>query len=386
MSNTIKKLFKEEISLYELKSYSKDKDNAFITDVLGIKTINETYSLEVRKLILEETIIYENFMGSIKQLLGKAYDNVYTTVKDFYSLAGFLKEIFKDKELFREAFEEAKTYAEEVFNKLGQKLERIGTKIVKQSEVIFKKINGLVASLKKLLNRVIGNGGWKDLLKIIGFVFYIKTIDEHIILRAIEGSIDFINDNAFQQISKIMSTFKTYAIKVLRIDDVQSLIDIIKMVPEVIKQFTGISISVVALLLIINEMFKDVRERIKERHERQDLKSLNGEEPDKDRGGFEPEKNPVQQATTPKKQAPAPTPSPVHDTPERRAQKPQMAEEDNPYTAWINRDASRDAFTSSFKLDKMRNDALNYAKLHGISTYNVNSLNRNVSHDRDRRW
>jgi hypothetical protein len=95
-----KKLLREEIALNDKKlllskhSLMMIENSTYVKNVLGITIpLNEGYSLSIRKQIINEQLLYETFVDSIKTFLKDKYDKVAETVKNVYDVMILIKDI-----------------------------------------------------------------------------------------------------------------------------------------------------------------------------------------------------------------------------------------------------------------------------------------------------
>jgi hypothetical protein len=208
MYNT-KTLLREEIVLNNKKiqlsehSLMMIEDSSYVKNVLGINVpLNESYSLSIRKQIIEQQIIVENLLNSINNYLGNLVQkgkektlNFIKSVKTLKELAIFFKDILLDVELMNEATQNVKNALTKQLNYFESKIKIILTKFKANIQGLTDKLNNFLTNILNYGNDLLNKNGWIGFLTMLGLAVLLTWINKK--------WLDVITDNIVEGLKKI---------------------------------------------------------------------------------------------------------------------------------------------------------------------------------------
>lgn len=273
METLTKKIIKEEIYLYTQKmqldeiALQKINDYNYITKVLGINVpLNETYSLETRKLILKEHLLLENFLDSIKKFVGDKYDEAVDVVKNFKDLAILIKDLIKNPDFLPKAIEVLKKNVIGVFNTVKTKITNLINSLIKTVPNIKVNLNSITEQIENIINSLSSGAGWKNFLQLLGFGTLLKYVEKNIIDKVISKAVDFIKNNILETIVTVFRNFRDFVKKVLAETGIQDIIDwfgklgaktnLISNTTEIIKFISEIISPVIKTVYFLKKLVK----------------------------------------------------------------------------------------------------------------------------------
>jgi hypothetical protein len=172
--------------------------------------LNESYSLSIRKQIIEEQIIIENLLDSINNYVGNLVQkgkektlNFISSVKTLKELAIFFKDILLDSELMDEATQNVKNSLAEQLNYFKNKIKEILTKVKVNVQGLTDKLNTFLENILNYGNGLINKNGWVAFLTMLGLAVlltwinkkWLDSISGNIIdgLKKIDGVVNLFN-------------------------------------------------------------------------------------------------------------------------------------------------------------------------------------------------
>ena len=176
-----------------------------IVEVLGIEVpLNESISLneELVKTILQEQILYESFLTSLKDYAKDKVNKAVDTIKDWKDAAAALYKVIsnpRDLGNFINSF--WKDFKSSTLEKFLNFLKKI-------------KLDALIPKIKKLIDTITNLSGWKKFLAstAIGSIIYyiinkLKTLPGNEIKNFISK---YISENALKDVLGKLTNFKSY--------------------------------------------------------------------------------------------------------------------------------------------------------------------------------
>jgi hypothetical protein len=212
-----KTLLREEIALNDKKMLLSEhslmmiQNSSYVKNVLGINApLNESYSLSIRKQIIEEQIIIENLLDSINNYVGNLVQkgkektlNFISSVKTLKELAIFFKDILLDSELMDEATQNVKNSLTEQLNYFKNKIKAILTMVKVNVQGLTDKLNTFLENILNYGNGLINKNGWVAFLTMLGLAVlltwinkkWLDSISGNIIdgLKKIDGVVNLFN-------------------------------------------------------------------------------------------------------------------------------------------------------------------------------------------------
>ena len=169
---SVKEILREELLLNNRKNLLSKESLILINDwshvnyVLGIKTkLNESIDQSTRKRIIEEQIILENFLGSVKSYLKDKYNTTVDAVKSIPDIIILLKEMTKSEKTVRLANNIMSGSLDSGFKKLKTSIEVIIGKIKNVASKIADKLKTILDKVSNIVTKMTKYEGWK------GFIF-----------------------------------------------------------------------------------------------------------------------------------------------------------------------------------------------------------------------
>jgi hypothetical protein len=166
---------------------------------LGIPVSNVTYiNEELRLTILQEQLLYETFLDTIKDFAKDKLDKAVNTITDWKDAAAVFAKILASPELLKDFLKPLLRLVNTHLQTLYKVLEKI-------------KLSSVVEKIKKLVEKVSDLDGWKQLLILIalgGIALYAAT---KLPLNGIEAYIaKIIGDNLIDTIVSKLFDWKSY--------------------------------------------------------------------------------------------------------------------------------------------------------------------------------
>ena len=166
---------------------------------LGIPVSNVTYiNEELRLTILQEQLLYETFLDTIKDFAKDKLDKAVNTITDWKDAAAVFAKILASPELLKDFLKPLLRLVNTHLQTLYKVLEKI-------------KLSSVVEKIKKLVAKVSDLDGWKQLLVLItlgGLALYAAT---KLPLNGIEAYIaEMIGDNLIDTIVSKLFDWESY--------------------------------------------------------------------------------------------------------------------------------------------------------------------------------
>jgi type I site-specific restriction endonuclease len=199
----VKKILISELLLNDRKNLLSKESLVLINDwshvnyVLGIKTkLNEYVDQSTRKRIIEEQIILENFIDSVKTYLKDKYNDTVAVVKTIPDIIILLKEMTKSENTIKLAnnlmhksltkgFENFKNIIEKIINKIKGVASKVGDKL-----------KGTLERVTNIVSKLDTYEGWKGFLFKAGLLLIINYIIQKLV-SPIQNSIELLATSQF---------------------------------------------------------------------------------------------------------------------------------------------------------------------------------------------
>jgi hypothetical protein len=268
--NSIKEILKEELLLNSRKNLLSEQslllinNHSHINHVLGIKTpINEIYSLELRKQIIEEQLMLEDLLGSISKFVGSAVEkgkekviSVVDSVHNIKDIALLFKDLILSPEYMARATTVMGKTCNGIANRLKNKLVTIGTKIGNAAGDLLDKFNELIQKAIDLLIKLSSGTGWKGFLTMLGFSILMTLLETKIIDMIINQGVNILDKftGIIDGATIMLNGFKEFATSIISSLDITPIIS--WMTDNVLNTvlggfFSGVNmINVIGLILI----------------------------------------------------------------------------------------------------------------------------------------
>jgi hypothetical protein len=263
-------MLNEELLLNSRKNLLSEQSLVLINDhnhinhVLGIKTpINETYSLTLRKQIIEEQLMLEDLLGSISKFVGSAVEkgkekviSVVDSIRNVKDIALLFKDLILSPEYMAKALTVMSKTCNDIANRLKNKLVTIGTKIGNAAGDLLNKFNELIQKAIDLLIKLSNGTGWKGFLTMLGFSILMTLLETKIIDLIINQGVKILDKftNIVNGVTIMLNGFKEFATNIISSLEISSIIS--WMTDNVLNTvlgsfFSGVNIiNVIGLILI----------------------------------------------------------------------------------------------------------------------------------------
>ena len=263
MYNT-KQLLREELNLTNKKmllseeSLSLINSSEYVKYVLGIDlTLNEHYSLSVRKQIIEEQLIFENFVDSIKTFLKDKYNKTVETVKNIYDVMILIKDIIINPKKLQTAIFLAK-------KNLNNSLKSLTTKITNFLNTI--NITNITTYLKNFLNKVtnivnklVGYDGWKGFILVSGISLLLSYAVKNYIDPILTNTSKFFNKQFIEMFESKMNLFKELFSLIPNANDIKQIFDWFNTIGATTELITSIFKPISDKIKFAEELTKNLR-------------------------------------------------------------------------------------------------------------------------------
>lgn len=237
--NNIKILLKEELNLNARKNLlSEDSiilinNPQYIKHILGIDIpLNEHYSLSLRKQIIEEQLILEDFISSINKYIGKAYEKgkektmeVVDSIKSLKDIAKLFKDIYLDPDFMEVAIGKLKKDLSELMAKVKDSVNKILEKLKVNTTGFNEKFTSLIEHIENVVKNISNQVGWKGFLMILGFTSLLFYLQNYIIEKIMSGAVNLIKNFDFiDGIANVFNTFKEFKGIAMSTIDIQPIL------------------------------------------------------------------------------------------------------------------------------------------------------------------
>jgi hypothetical protein len=237
--NNIKILLKEELNLNARKNLlSEDSiilinNPQYVKHILGIDIpLNEHYSLSLRKQIIEEQLILEDFINSINKYIGKAYEKgkektmeVVDSIKSLKDIAKLFKDIYLDPDFMEVAIGKLKKDLSDLMNKVKDSVNKILEKLKVNTTGFNEKFTSLIQHIENVAKNISNEVGWKGFLMILGFTSLLFYFQNYIIEKIISGAVNLIKNFDFiDGIANVFNTFKEFKGIAMSTIDIQPIL------------------------------------------------------------------------------------------------------------------------------------------------------------------
>ena len=270
----IKLLLAEELILNEKKNQLNEhtlmmiSDPMYVKHVLGIDVpLNEYYSFELRKKIIEEALTMQGVLASANKFLGSAIEKgkesaivVIDTVKSTKDLVM----LFRDVILSPENMDRANRALNNVCDKLNSEIDKVIKFLTEKLGVTIAgftdKMVKMLEHVKNVLSKIMSLNGWLGFLSKLGLAIIVTFVKLNFLDKIINIGSDFIKNNngLFDVIASLFNMFDNFKNTIINSIDVSG---VIKWITSVGTQATIAKITLafnimVAVTTVTNEVIK----------------------------------------------------------------------------------------------------------------------------------
>jgi hypothetical protein len=270
----IKLLLAEELILNEKKNQLNEhtlmmiSDPMYVKHVLGIDVpLNEYYSFELRKKIIEEALTMQGVLASANKFLGSAIEKgkesaivVIDTVKSTKDLVM----LFRDVILSPENMDRANRALNNVCDKLKSEIDKVIKFLTEKLGVTIAgftdKMVKMLEHVKNVLSKIMSLNGWLGFLSKLGLAIIVTFVNLNYLDKIINIGSDFIKNNKglFDGIASLFNMFDNFKNTIINSIDVSG---VIKWITSVGTQATIAKITLafnimVAVTTVTNEVIK----------------------------------------------------------------------------------------------------------------------------------
>jgi len=192
----VKTLLREELILNEKKRLLSEESLRLINDwehvnhILGINTsLNEHLDLSIRKRIIEEQLLFEDMLSSIKSYVKDKYDKTVEVVKSIPDIMVLLKDMVQSRNTMIVSNSLMGTNLETGLQKFTTTIEVIVDKIKGKAAKVADKILGVLKKVTDIIKKLLSQDGWRGFLLKAGLLLLINYISIKLI-KPIENSIE----------------------------------------------------------------------------------------------------------------------------------------------------------------------------------------------------
>jgi hypothetical protein len=209
-------------------------DPMYVKHVLGIDVpLNEYYSFELRKKIIEEALTMQGVLASANKFLGSAIEKgkesaivVIDTVKSTKDLVM----LFRDVILSPENMDRANRALNNVCDKLNSEIdkviaflnEKLGATIAGFTDKMVK----MLEHVKNVLSKIMSLNGWLGFLSKLGLAIIVTFVNLNFLDKIINIGSDFIKNNngLFDGIASLFNMFDNFKNTIINSIDVSGII------------------------------------------------------------------------------------------------------------------------------------------------------------------
>jgi hypothetical protein len=233
MHNT-KKLLREELELNNKKLLLSEhsllmiEDSTYVKNVLGINVpLNEAYSLSIRKQIINEQLLYESIVDSIKTFLRDKYDKVADTVRNVYDVMILIKDIIINPKKLESAIVLAKKNLRSSLKTLNLKI----TNFLNTSGLtnIATYLKGFLNKVKNIVTKLVNYDGWKGFILVSGISlllsYVVNTYIDPILTKATKFAASIASGEFMKMLENKMNLFKQLTALIPNAKDIKQIFD-----------------------------------------------------------------------------------------------------------------------------------------------------------------
>ena len=244
MCNT-KTLLREEIALNDKKMLLSEhslmmiEDSTYVKNVLGITIpLNEGYSLSIRKQIINEQLLYETFVDSIKTFLKDKYDKVSQTVKNVYDIMILIKDIVTNPKKLETAIFLAKKNLNTALKNLTGKITNFlgNVKLTNVSTYL----KGFLEKVTNIVNRLVSYDGWKGFILVSGISLLLSYAVKTYVDPILVNTAKFFNEEFMKMFESKMNLFKQLYALVPSAKDIKQIFDWFNSIGATAELITGV--------------------------------------------------------------------------------------------------------------------------------------------------
>jgi predicted house-cleaning noncanonical NTP pyrophosphatase (MazG superfamily) len=213
----------------------------------------DNLSEDLKKHIISEQMIYENFIDSIKKYASEKWNKAVTTITDWKDAAVILGKVITNPTILQNFSDNFwKTFKTGLLNKLFDLLKKL-------------KLDSYIPQIQKVINDITSLTGWKKFLAATSIASISQYITSKLSTLSAEGLVKWIkayfSENALSTILGKLTDFSTY-IGWLQpiIKGTEILFDILK--PTIDKFRTAFNLKVNPIPQTENNMKKELLEKI----------------------------------------------------------------------------------------------------------------------------
>jgi len=228
-----------------------------ITLTLGIKLpLNESLdnlSEDLKKYIISEQMIYENFIDSIKKYASEKWDKVVTTITDWKDAAVILGKVITDPKTLSNFSDQLwRNFKNSILNKLFNLLKKL-------------KLDSYIPQIQKVIDDITALTGWKKFLAATSIASISQYITSKLSTLSVEGLLKWIksyfSSEIISTITSKLTDFSTYVGWLQPIiKGTEILFDVLK--PTIDKFKTAFSLKINPTTQTENKMKKELLKKI----------------------------------------------------------------------------------------------------------------------------
>jgi hypothetical protein len=229
MSNT-RILLREEIALNNKKMQLSEhslmmiQNSSYVKNVLGINVpLNETYSLSLRKQIINEQLLYEAFLDSVKTFLKDKYDDIADTVKNVYGVMILIKDVITNPKKLQSAIFLAKKNLNKSLKNLTTKITDFLNKVKITNITTY--LKGFLDKVRNIIIKLVSYEGWKGFILVSGISLLLSYAVKTYIDPILVNTSKFFNEEFIKMLESKMNLFKQLATLIPSVNDIKQVFD-----------------------------------------------------------------------------------------------------------------------------------------------------------------
>jgi hypothetical protein len=229
-----KKLLREELDLNNKKLLLSEhsllmiEDSTYVKNVLGINVpLNEAYSLSIRKQIINEQLLYESIVDSIKTFLKDKYDKVADTVRNVYDVMILIKDIIINPKKLESAIVLAKKNLRSSLKSLNLKI----TNFLNTSGLtnIATYLKGFLNKVRNIVIKLVNYDGWKGFILVSGIslllTYVVNTYVDPVLVKATKLASSIASGEFMEMLENKMNLFKQLTALIPNVKDIKQIFD-----------------------------------------------------------------------------------------------------------------------------------------------------------------
>jgi hypothetical protein len=249
-------LINDRLNLLSEHSIKLINSKEHVEIVLGIQTpINESYSITTRNQIINEQLLFEDIIQSIKGFLKDKYKSVVKTVSTISDVIVIIKDIITDPKKLQTATTIIGKYLNSEIKSLNTSMSTIMSKIPGLT-AISDKLTEMLSKLKGYVDKLVGSSGWKGFILKSSFLLLLRFVKKTYIDPIINNAKELAAGTFLTNIADKLNVFKDINNIIPSLSDIVPIVNWFKKIGASTELLDGVFTPVANKIEIADNLFK----------------------------------------------------------------------------------------------------------------------------------